>query len=75
TLRVIAAGATGRVAYRLQRDRGGHWQTLDGTRRTDGRGHATVRLSAALANTPPNRLRVMIRPQPTWRYLTVKENA
>ncbi len=75
TLTVAAAGATGRVVYQLQQNRGGRWTTIGTTRRTDRLGHAAVRLPAALASTPPSRLRVVVSTQPAWPYLNVKEDA
>ena len=74
-LTVAAAGATGRVAYQLQQNRGGRWTTVGTTRRTDRFGHAAVRLPIALASAPPSRLRVVISTQPAWPYLNVKEDA
>jgi hypothetical protein len=75
TLTVAAAGATGRVAYQLQQNWGGRWPTVGPTRRTDRLGHAAVPLPAAVASTPPSRLRVVVSTQPAWPYLNVKEDA
>jgi hypothetical protein len=75
TLTLAAVGATGRVAYHLQQNRGGRWTTVGTTRLTDRLGHAAVRLPAALGATPPRRLRVAVSSQPAWAYLNVKEDA
>ena len=75
TLTVAAAGATGRVVYRLQQYRSGRWGAVGKTRLTDGHGHAAVLLPAALASTPANRLRVVINTQPAWSFINVKEDA
>jgi hypothetical protein len=75
TLALNAVGATGKVRYRLQQDRGGHWRNVGKIHSTNAKGRGTVTVPGSIAAVSAKRLRVVLATQAGWEYLGLKAAA